>query len=382
MDIMFDSAYSPRITRKQDNEGRSPYGAAIFQIVVKLMPDGHPKSTGRPLYTQGQWKVLDKAFFYGVPSISISFDWLCSKTANKPIKQQVKLHTRFLKEYTTSGDGAATTSIKGVKIVFKVGLPLLKYFHADLNFKEISDSLMQGVLTDTENMLACGNPYNEEPVNAAGNIGVSIAFNISTASRPEVSTATLMTPPTTTSVFKDEDIFLADALVMLSDKEKLKGVEIKEKNVICKLCSSNVDEDTTSRLWLQLQQNIIVLRLSVSYSNLMLPRAALSYQAHPYSVSFHQGTEPIRRDRFQYLVKRIGHESLTLAELRNKSHLVAKGYGQEEGINFEESFAPVARLEAVRIFMAYAAHKNFPIFQMEVKTAFLNGLLKAEVFVC
>ncbi|GKA39414.1 hypothetical protein Tco_0731965 [Tanacetum coccineum] len=50
------------------------------------------------------------------------------------------------------------------------------------------------------------------------------------ASRPEVSTATLMTPPTTTSVFKDEDIFLADALVMLSDKEKLKGVEIKEKN--------------------------------------------------------------------------------------------------------------------------------------------------------
>ncbi|GKA17732.1 hypothetical protein Tco_0697569 [Tanacetum coccineum] len=64
---------------------------------------------------------------------------------------------------------------------------------------------------------------NEEPVNAA----VS-TINISTASRPEVSTATPMTPPTTTSVFEDEDIFLADALVMLSDKAKLKGVEIKE----------------------------------------------------------------------------------------------------------------------------------------------------------
>ncbi|GKE37994.1 hypothetical protein Tco_1461399 [Tanacetum coccineum] len=70
---------------------------------------------------------------------------------------------------------------------------------------------------------------NEEPVNVAGNIGVSTAVNISTASRPEVSTATPMTPPTTTSVFKDKDIFLVDALVMLSDKAKLKGVEIKEK---------------------------------------------------------------------------------------------------------------------------------------------------------
>ncbi|GJS52235.1 gag-pol polyprotein [Tanacetum coccineum] len=67
---------------------------------------------------------------------------------------------------------------------------------------------------------------------------------------------------------------------------------------------------------------------------------------------------------------------------QNKSCLVAKGYGQEEGINFEESFAPVARLEAVRIFVAYASHKNFPIFQMDVKMAFLNGPLKEEVFVC
>ncbi|GKE35191.1 retrovirus-related pol polyprotein from transposon TNT 1-94 [Tanacetum coccineum] len=67
--------------------------------------------------------------------------------------------------------------------------------------------------------------------------------------------------------------------------------------------------------------------------------------------------------------------------IQNKSRLVAKGYGQEEGIDFEESFAPVARLEAVRIFVAYAAHKNFLIFQMDVKTAFLNGPLKEEVFV-
>ncbi|GKD11423.1 retrovirus-related pol polyprotein from transposon TNT 1-94, partial [Tanacetum coccineum] len=67
--------------------------------------------------------------------------------------------------------------------------------------------------------------------------------------------------------------------------------------------------------------------------------------------------------------------------IQNKSCLVAKGYRQEERIDFEESFAPVARLEAFRIFVAYAAHKNFPIFQMDVKTGFLNGPLREEVFV-
>ncbi|GJS16935.1 retrovirus-related pol polyprotein from transposon TNT 1-94 [Tanacetum coccineum] len=62
----------------------------------------------------------------------------------------------------------------------------------------------------------------------------------------------------------------------------------------------------------------------------------------------------------------------------NKTRLVAKGYKHEEGIDFEESFAPVARLEAVRMFIAYAAHKNITIFQMDVKTAFLNGPLKEK----
>ncbi|GJY17483.1 retrovirus-related pol polyprotein from transposon TNT 1-94 [Tanacetum coccineum] len=65
----------------------------------------------------------------------------------------------------------------------------------------------------------------------------------------------------------------------------------------------------------------------------------------------------------------------------NKSRLVAKGYSQQEGIDVEVSFALVARLEAVCMFVAYAAHKNFTIYQMNVKTAFLNGLLKEEVFV-
>ncbi|GJS53986.1 retrovirus-related pol polyprotein from transposon TNT 1-94 [Tanacetum coccineum] len=67
--------------------------------------------------------------------------------------------------------------------------------------------------------------------------------------------------------------------------------------------------------------------------------------------------------------------------VRNKSRLVAKGYKQEEGIDFEESFAHVARLKAVRMLIAYAAHKGIIIFQMDIKTAFLNGPLKEEVYV-
>ncbi|GKA71335.1 retrovirus-related pol polyprotein from transposon TNT 1-94 [Tanacetum coccineum] len=67
--------------------------------------------------------------------------------------------------------------------------------------------------------------------------------------------------------------------------------------------------------------------------------------------------------------------------LKNKARLVAKGYRQEEGLDFEESFAPVARLEAIRIFLANATSKNMTVYQMDVKTTFLNGELKEEVYV-
>nr|GEY10132.1 hypothetical protein [Tanacetum cinerariifolium] len=68
--------------------------------------------------------------------------------------------------------------------------------------------------------------------------------------------------------------------------------------------------------------------------------------------------------------------------IRNKSRLVVRGYRQVEGLDFEESFASVARMEAIRIFLAYATHKSFTVFQMDVKTAFLHGSLKEDVYVC
>nr|GEU96738.1 copia protein [Tanacetum cinerariifolium] len=67
--------------------------------------------------------------------------------------------------------------------------------------------------------------------------------------------------------------------------------------------------------------------------------------------------------------------------IQNKARLVAVSYSQQKGIDYDETFAPVARIEAIRLFLAYAAHKDFTVFQMDVKTAFLNGILKEEVYV-
>nr|GEY22022.1 retrovirus-related Pol polyprotein from transposon TNT 1-94 [Tanacetum cinerariifolium] len=82
----------------------------------------------------------------------------------------------------------------------------------------------------------------------------------------------------------------------------------------------------------------------------------------------------------KWLLKNKHDEEKTV--IRNKSRLVVRGYRQEEGIDFKESFALVARMEAIRIFLAYAAHKSFTVFQMDVKTAFLHGTLKKDMYVC
>nr|GFB96156.1 copia protein [Tanacetum cinerariifolium] len=67
--------------------------------------------------------------------------------------------------------------------------------------------------------------------------------------------------------------------------------------------------------------------------------------------------------------------------IRNKARLVEVGYSQQEGVDYDETFALVARIKAIRLFLAYAAHKDFTLFQMDVKIAFLNGILKEEVYV-
>nr|GFC47850.1 retrovirus-related Pol polyprotein from transposon TNT 1-94 [Tanacetum cinerariifolium] len=101
----------------------------------------------------------------------------------------------------------------------------------------------------------------------------------------------------------------------------------------------------------------------------------------------------IRLDVWELVLSPDGIKSLTLKWLfknkhdeentviHNKICLVVRGYRQEEGINFEESFALVARMEAIRIFLAYATHNGFTVYQMDVKIAFLHGSLKEDVYV-
>ena len=67
--------------------------------------------------------------------------------------------------------------------------------------------------------------------------------------------------------------------------------------------------------------------------------------------------------------------------IRNKARLVAQGYTQEEGLDYDETFAPMARLESIRILLAYACYMDFKLYQMDVKSAFLNGLINEEVYV-
>ncbi|GJT55207.1 putative ribonuclease H-like domain-containing protein [Tanacetum coccineum] len=68
--------------------------------------------------------------------------------------------------------------------------------------------------------------------------------------------------------------------------------------------------------------------------------------------------------------------------IKNKARLVAQGYTQEEGIDYDEVFAPVSRIEAIRLFLAYASFKDFVVYQMDVKSAFLYGKIEEEVYVC
>nr|GEW85143.1 retrovirus-related Pol polyprotein from transposon TNT 1-94 [Tanacetum cinerariifolium] len=67
--------------------------------------------------------------------------------------------------------------------------------------------------------------------------------------------------------------------------------------------------------------------------------------------------------------------------IRNKARLVAVGYSQQKGIDYDETFAPAAHIEAIHLFLAYAAHKDFIVFQMDVKRSFLNRFRKEEVYV-
>ena len=110
--------------------------------------------------------------------------------------------------------------------------------------------------------------------------------------------------------------------------------------------------------------------------------------------AMHEELEQFERNGVWNLVPRPEHQTIIGTKwifknklneegkiIRNKARLVAQGYVQEEGINYEETYAPVARLDAIRLLFSFACANEFRLFQMDVKSAFLNGIIKEEVYV-
>nr|GEY09978.1 hypothetical protein [Tanacetum cinerariifolium] len=116
-----------------------------------------------------------------------------------------------------------------------------------------------------------------------------------------------------------------------------------------------------------------------------------SFQREPSSSSLNDDVQQSPEERLvprpegkyviktRWIFKNKKDESILV--IRNKARLVAVGYSQQEGIDYDETFAPVAQIKAIRLFLAYAAHMDFTVYQMDVKTTFLNGILKEEVYV-
>nr|GEV34813.1 retrovirus-related Pol polyprotein from transposon TNT 1-94 [Tanacetum cinerariifolium] len=157
--------------------------------------------------------------------------------------------------------------------------------------------------------------------------------------------------------------------------------------------SHNVDPLNMHTNQLRSDGDMCMYALSVSTMELKNVKEAMTYPAWIHSiqeelVQFKRldvwvlvpAPENISPLTLKWLFKNKHDKEQTV--IQNKSCLVVKGYRQKEGIDFEESFALVARMEAIRIFLTYAAHKSFSVFQIDVKTAFLHGSLKEDVYMC
>ncbi|GKD72723.1 retrovirus-related pol polyprotein from transposon TNT 1-94 [Tanacetum coccineum] len=161
-------------------------------------------------------------------------------------------------------------------------------------------------------------------------------------------------------------------------------------NLVCTPSSTTIDQDAPSpkNLFAPVDidpfVNIFALKLSSEASSSGDVSSAESTYIHKFDRL--QVWELIPQPNYVMIIALKWIYKVKLDEygdvLKNKARLVAKGYRQEKGIDFEESFAPVALIEAIRIFITNAASRNMIIYQMDVKTAFLNGELKEEVYVC
>ncbi|GKC97246.1 retrovirus-related pol polyprotein from transposon TNT 1-94, partial [Tanacetum coccineum] len=187
-----------------------------------------------------------------------------------------------------------------------------------------------------------------------------------------VSTVEPSTPPTTTTLIEDEDFTIAQTLMkirisetasrpivpsqqQLDPKDKGKGIMQEPKKQVKVKGKDQIvfDEEIARRLEAEMQVEVWTL-VDLPYGKRAI------------------GT------KWVYMNKKDERGIV----IRNKARLVAQGYTQEEGIDYDEVFAPIARIEAIRLFLAYSLFKEFVVYLMDVKIAFLYGKIEKEVYVC
>ncbi|GKA38243.1 retrovirus-related pol polyprotein from transposon TNT 1-94 [Tanacetum coccineum] len=203
------------------------------------------------------------------------------------------------------------------------------------------------------------------------------------------STTEPITPTTTANAEENNDNQAADAHI---DENEFYNIFSSSVHHLLEKVRGNPSKPVQTRRQLATDPEMCMFALTVSTAELKNIKEAMAGSAWIKAMQdeLHQFDrlqvwelvdKPFGKTviKLKWLWKNKKDEDQTI--IHNKARLVAKGYAQEDGIAFEESFAPVARLEAVRIFVAYVAHKSFPIYQMDVKTAFHNGPLKEEVYV-
>nr|GEZ63842.1 hypothetical protein [Tanacetum cinerariifolium] len=186
------------------------------------------------------------------------------------------------------------------------------------------------------------------------------------------------------------DEYFDSSMIMKSSTTNVKNSNVKipshEEEVFHESSESFQAESSSSSLNYDVQQSLEEVILTQTntqlISNNMVPNVDEASTSHNV---FNKHLEDAYFDasktiiQTKWIFKNKKDESSLV--IQNKARLVAVGYSQQEGIDYDETFALVARIEAVRLFLAYAAHKDFTVFQMDVGTTFLNGILKEEVYV-
>ncbi|GKB58067.1 retrovirus-related pol polyprotein from transposon TNT 1-94 [Tanacetum coccineum] len=217
----------------------------------------------------------------------------------------------------------------------------------------------------------------------------SITTSINKSSSPTDNSKQQDTPPTTNNTSSTEPTTpTTNVHVEENNNNQAKDTQVQQAEFINPFCTLPVQR----RRQLAIDPEMCMFALTVSIAEPKTIKEAMADSAwiEAMQEELHQFDrlqvwelvdKPFGKNiiKLKWLWKNKKDEYQTV--IRNNARLVAKGYAQEEGIDFEESFAPVAHLEAVRIFIAYAAHKYFLIYQMDMKTAFLNGPLKEEFYV-